>query len=177
VQIKGRQDGPLRVVGLSQGRAKYRHETPTGYIQQGTPMAVHLSVGVLAHHVHDVREGRQSGVCAQCYGMSQRTAQQGDQLLLPGRYGRRGGALGYAKRRGHLMVGAHLDSPHKAIPTSIDRLNEMRCAPIVTNGLSDSSESTLQGGVANMMTWPDLCTQFLPGDNAISMLQEIGKHA
>jgi hypothetical protein len=71
----------------------------------------------------------------------------------------------------------HLDRPHKAIPTPIDRLNELWRAPIITDGLPDSSESTLQCRVANMMMGPDLCTQLLPGDNALSMLQEIDEHA
>ena len=139
-------------------------------------MAVHLSVGVLIHHAHDVREGRQSCLCAQCHGISQRTAQQGD-LLLPRCDGRQGGALDYVGRRGQRIVGTHLDSPYKAISTPIDRLNEMWRAPIITNGLTDRSERTLQGGVANMMMRPDLCTQLLPGDNAISVLQEIGEHS
>ena len=140
-------------------------------------MAVHLSVGVLIHHAHDVREGRKACVCTQRHGIGQRTTQQGDLLLLPRCDGRWGGALDYVGRRGHRIVGTHLDSPYKAISTPIDRLNEMWRAPIITNGLSDRSESTLQGGVANMMMWPDLCTQLLPGDNAISVLQEIGQHS
>ena len=140
-------------------------------------MALHLSLGMLTHHAHHVREGCQSCTCAQRHGIGQRTAQQGDLLLLPRCDGRQGGALGYGGRRGHRLVGTRLDSPDKTIPTPIDRLNEMWRAPIITNGLSDRSESTLQCGVANVMTWPDLCTQFFPGDNAVSMLQEIGKHA
>jgi hypothetical protein len=140
-------------------------------------MAVHLSVRTLIHHAHHVREGRQSCLCAQRHGIGQRTAQQGDQVLLTRCDGRQGGAWGYSWRGGHRIIGKRLDSAHKTIPTSIDRLNEMWRAPIITNGLPHRSESTLQCGVANMMTWPDLCTQLLSGDNAISMLQEIGEHA
>src|SRR2546425_12162874 len=54
VEIKGRQDGPLRVVCLGQCRAKHGHETPARDVQKRPPMAVHLSVGVLIHHAHHV---------------------------------------------------------------------------------------------------------------------------
>jgi hypothetical protein len=74
VQIKSRQDGSLRVVCLGQCRAKHGHETSTGYVQEGAPMAVHLRVNVLTHDVHHVREGRKPCVCAQRHGIGQRTA-------------------------------------------------------------------------------------------------------
>ena len=138
-------------------------------------MAVHLSVCTLIHHAHHICKGRQSCLCAQHHGIGQRTAQQSQQVLLTRCDGRQGGAWGYPWRCGHASSGSVSIAPYKTIPTSIDRLNEMWRAPIITNGLPHSSESTLQCGVANMVTWPDPA-QLLSGDNAISMLQEIGEH-
>jgi hypothetical protein len=79
-------------------------------------MAVHLSVRTLIHHAHHVREGRQSCLCAQRHGIGQRTAQQGDQVLLTRCDGRQGGALAIPGEAGIASSGSVSIAPTKRYP-------------------------------------------------------------
>jgi hypothetical protein len=55
------------------------------------------------------------------------------------------------------------------------RLNDPLCATVISDGLACRFDTRTQRRLANELIGPELIEQFLPGDNTITMGNQIGE--
>src|SRR5262249_6152658 len=72
-----------------------------------------------------------------------------------------------------LGISAFLDCGHEAIAIAMDGLEERWHSPTIPNGPAHGSDGALQGGIAEAELRPDGLAQFLLGDVAVMVCQQV----
>jgi len=70
----------------------------------------------------------------------------------------------------------HRDCPHKAIALAVQRADEVRRPPSLSQRLTHRLNTGFQRFVPNKLVRPQVLEEFLLGDHTILMAQEVGEH-
>src|SRR5262245_13743649 len=74
------------------------------------------------------------------------------------------------------LVVTHLDGYDKAIAAAAERFDDALLPSAVPNGLAGGCHMLMHSGVADALRGPEVLDQFILGDDAITMRNEVGEH-
>ena len=69
-----------------------------------------------------------------------------------------------------------LDGCDKAIAAAAECFDDALLPSAVPNGLAGGCHMLMHGGIADALRWPEVLNQFILGDDAITMRNEVGEH-
>ena len=76
-------------------------------------------------------------------------------------------------RRARRVVGRLYQGCHKAISPSTNRLDHPLPLPIVSDGAARGHDAVVKGGITDKLGRPQVFEEFVLGDNAVTMLDEV----